>query len=169
MRVVEISEMFRVTAKAVIFVNGKVLLLRKPTGKWDLPGGRLGNDEDIKICLAREIAEEIGLDVNVGTLIDCNLRRLQEPKFNVIIVAHLCTLNGTFSDIVLSSEHTEVRLFSDHEIDSLDMRSAYHKPVRKAFIQRKAAPGDHETPHRNKFYRDVRSVFQILKARLFSS
>ncbi len=162
----EISEMFRITAKAVIFLNGKVVLLRKPTGKWDLPGGRLGDGEEIETCLAREIVEETGLDVNVGPLIECNLRRLEEPARSVVVVAHMCTFDGILSDIVLSEEHTEVRLFSDDQIDSLDMRTAYRKPVRKAFNQRMEGVNAQSTPL--KMVLD-RSVLRRLQARLFSS
>ena len=164
-RVVDISELFRITTKAVICLDGKVVVLRKPTGKWDLPGGRLDDGEEIEFCLAREVAEELGLDIIVGPLIQCSLRRLTGPRCNVLVVAHLCTLSGAFSDIVLSTEHTEVRLFSRHEIDSLDMRQAYRKSVHMAFSQQMngldahRAPGEPESPLRD------RSFFQRLKAR----
>ena len=164
-RVVEISELFRITTKAVICLDDKVLMLRKATGKWDLPGGRLDDGEEIEFCLAREVAEELGLDIIVGPLIQCSLRRLTGPRCNVLVVAHLCTLSGAFSDIVLSTEHTEVRLFSRHEIDSLDMRQAYRKSVHMAFSQQMngldahRAPGEPESPLRD------RSFFQRLKAR----
>ncbi len=165
----EISELFRITAKAVILVNGKVILLRKHTRKWDLPGGRLDVGEEIEICLAREVLEETGLDVNVGPLIECNLRRLQDTKRNVIVLAYLCTFNGTCSDIMLSTEHTEVRLFSDHEIDSLDMLTAYHKPVRKVFNQQVIIPNAQNTVVKLELPHGGRSLLQILKERLFSS
>ena len=165
---VESSEMFRITAKAVIFLNGKVMLLRKHTGKWDLPGGRLDGGEEIESCLLRETAEEIGLDVNVGPLIECNLRRLHNPKSNVVVVSHLCTLNGIFSDIVLSVEHTEVQLFSDHEIDNLDMRTSYRSPVRKAFKQRMANPDAQNSPLDPEFSRSDQSLLRRIRARLFS-
>jgi len=167
--VVEIPEMFRVTAKAVIFLNDKVMLLRKHTGKWDLPGGRLGYGEEVETCLTREVVEEIGLAVIVGPLIECNLRRLQDPKRSVIVVTHLCTLNGTSSDIVLSTEHAEFRLFNDHEIDSLDMRTAYRKPVQKAFNQRMAALNTQNTSFKAQSPIDNQPLFKRLMARLFSS
>ena len=66
---VEISEEFRITTKAVICLDGKVVLLRKSTGKWDLPGGRLGDGEEIEFGLTREAEEELGLEIVVGPLI----------------------------------------------------------------------------------------------------
>jgi 8-oxo-dGTP pyrophosphatase MutT (NUDIX family) len=161
--------MFRITAKAVIFVNGKVMVLRKHTGRWDLPGGRLNDGEEIEVCIARETVEEIGLGINVGPLIECNLRRLQDPRCSVIVVTYLCTLNGGYADIVLSSEHTEVQLFNDLEIDSLDMRTAYRKPVKKAFSQQAASPDAQNMPFNVELIRDGRSLLQTLKARLFWS
>lgn len=53
-----------VSAKAIIVTrNNKVLLLKKPTGKWDLPGGKLKRGEGWFGGLAREVFEESGLEI----------------------------------------------------------------------------------------------------------
>jgi 8-oxo-dGTP diphosphatase len=63
---------------AIIDEGGRILLLRRaPTmlyrpGHWDLPGGHLALNEDIHECLHREIAEETGLQVELGRLLGLN-------------------------------------------------------------------------------------------------
>ncbi len=63
---------------AIIGEGGRLLLLRRaPTmayrpGHWDLPGGHLRAHEEIHECLLREIAEETGLDVEIGPLLGLN-------------------------------------------------------------------------------------------------
>ncbi len=56
----------RVTIKALIVKDGKILLLKEPkplSGKWELPGGGLDFGENIYAGLRREIEEELGVQV----------------------------------------------------------------------------------------------------------
>jgi 8-oxo-dGTP diphosphatase len=168
-RVVDISELFRITTKAVICLDGKVVLLRKTSGKWDLPGGRLGDGEEIEFGLTREAGEELGLKIIVGPLIQCSLRRVEGTGSNVVVVAYLCTLNGAFADIVLSPEHTDVRLFSRHEIDSLDMRDSYRKSVHMVFSKPLNGLDAQHTPIDPALSRGDRSFIHRLKACWVSS
>lgn len=162
-------EQFRITPKAVIFLDGKVLLLRKITGKWDLPGGRLNDSEEIETCLVREATEELGLGIIVGPLIQCDLRRLKDARSSIAVITHLCKLNGAFSDIELSPEHTHAKLFSRDEIDSLEMRAVYRKSVRKAFDQQMNSPDAQQAFSEMHSSRANRSLFRKLMTRLFSS
>jgi 8-oxo-dGTP pyrophosphatase MutT (NUDIX family) len=56
--------------KAVVVNHGKVLMLRKSSddpyypGRWDLPGGRMKDSEDVDTHLIREVLEETGLVVS---------------------------------------------------------------------------------------------------------
>jgi len=51
--------------KGIIRKNGQILVLVKPNGTLDLPGGRVENGETIKFALQREINEETGLKVEI--------------------------------------------------------------------------------------------------------
>jgi 8-oxo-dGTP diphosphatase len=57
---------YRVTVKALVVRDGKILLLKESSqlsGKWELPGGGLDFGEDTIEGLKREIYEEMGVSV----------------------------------------------------------------------------------------------------------
>src|SRR5210317_987431 len=51
--------------KGIVRKNDHILVLVKPNGTLDLPGGRVENGETIKFALQREIEEETGLKVEI--------------------------------------------------------------------------------------------------------
>lgn len=59
---------------AILIEDGAVLLTRRggsvAPGKWDLPGGYVEYDEDIREALIREMREETGLTIEVGAVFD---------------------------------------------------------------------------------------------------
>ena len=59
------------SAGALFFDERGALLLVKPTYKdgWEIPGGIVEQDESPKQACAREIKEELGLEVTIGRLL----------------------------------------------------------------------------------------------------
>jgi mutator protein MutT len=58
-----------VVTAAVIEKNGKYLVSRRPREDedvWEFPGGKVEEGETREQSLAREISEELGMDVEVG-------------------------------------------------------------------------------------------------------
>ena len=59
---------------AIVIEDGAVLLTRRGgserAGLWDLPGGFVEYDEDIREALIREMREETGLVIEVGRVYD---------------------------------------------------------------------------------------------------
>lgn len=128
---------FYVSIKGVILQHGKVLLLRKHSGEWDLPGGRMGEEESPKQCLIREIAEETGLTVSPGRLLHRWIRR-RPGKTDVFLVSHICKLSGAGTEVSLTREHCEMGWFSLPAIEILVTSKGIRKSVRRASQIRKA-------------------------------
>lgn len=57
------SDSYRVTIKAIILVQNRLLLVKEDTDLWDLPGGGIEHGESLAEALRRELIEEIGIDV----------------------------------------------------------------------------------------------------------
>ncbi len=111
---------FGVALKAVIWQNGKFLILKrsKPSSNhadlWEFPGGGLEIGEKHEIALVREILEETSLSAKpIKPLSVWDAKR--RDGVQVLGVTFLCDyLSG---EVVLSEEHTDYAWISPHEID----------------------------------------------------
>ena len=56
--------------KGIIRKKDHILVLVRPNGTLDLPGGRVENGETVKSALRREINEETGLKVEIHDPVD---------------------------------------------------------------------------------------------------
>lgn len=119
---------FPVSIKGVVLVEGRAVLLRNERDEWELPGGKLEPGEDPAACVRREIQEELGLDVEVGDILDCWLYDIA-GRVEVVIVTYGCLWRG--GGVTLSHEHKEVGLFSPGEIDGLPMPDGYRRSIRR--------------------------------------
>ena len=61
----------KVATKAIIAKGDEVLLVRdnKDATIWDFPGGKINIGESIESGLKREVMEELGISINVDSLI----------------------------------------------------------------------------------------------------
>lgn len=109
--------MFSVSVKGVFCApSGEVVLLMNERDEWELPGGRIEIGESSTECLAREVREELSLEVLVGAPLDTYLFEVIPGK-RVFIATYGCTLAGPY-DPVISHEHTRIGLFAPDALPS---------------------------------------------------
>jgi len=107
-----------VSVKGIVGWGGKVVVLRNRRGEWELPGGRLdGTDVSPEAALRREMMEELGLEVEVGSLVDSWIYDVEGKR--VLILTFACTAERPL-DLAHSDEHVAVAEF---DLDRLRLES----------------------------------------------
>jgi len=80
----------------IVDTDDQVLLTKRNVppfqGEWVMPGGKIDLGEPIVQALKREVWEEVGLEVEVGRLIDVFEHVTPgEDNYHFIIIYYLCT------------------------------------------------------------------------------
>ena len=83
---------------AVIVDDGRVLLVKRKyeplAGRWSLPGGAVEVGETLEESIAREMAEETGLEIEVGPVIEVFDRITRDVdgrvRYHFVLVDYLC-------------------------------------------------------------------------------
>ncbi len=84
-----------VAAVALVDVDGRVLLSRRPAGKrmaglWEFPGGKVGDGETPEEALIREMGEELGLDVTESCLAPLTFASHAYDDFHLLMPLYVC-------------------------------------------------------------------------------
>jgi len=84
-----------VAACALVDIDGRVLLARRPEGKkmaglWEFPGGKLHPGETPEAALIRELREEIGIDVSAHCLAPFAFASHAYERFHLLMPLYLC-------------------------------------------------------------------------------
>ena len=107
---------FYVGVKGVVIHEGKVLLLRADGGKgrrdiWEMPGGRIDDDENLHQTLTRELHEELAniKDINIGRILHATRLPWDIDGTNSLTLVFF-RVDATFEgDPQLSDEHMDWR------------------------------------------------------------
>ncbi|MES2971615.1 MAG: NUDIX domain-containing protein [Patescibacteria group bacterium] len=112
---------FYVGVKGVIVQDGKVLILKKAGEAgmdfWEVPGGRIDDDETIEQALLRELSEELAniQNIEIHELLDAyRVHRDLEPDISLVLVFYRVT--ATFKgEPEISNEHSEYKWATQDE------------------------------------------------------
>ena len=123
---------------AVVFDNARVLLVKRKheplAGQWSLPGGMLELGESLEAAVAREIAEETGLHVTVGPVVDVFDRILLDEtgqvRFHFVLVDYICRVRG--GTLVAGSDVSDVVWADPQALDEYRMAEKPKTVIKKA-------------------------------------
>jgi 8-oxo-dGTP pyrophosphatase MutT (NUDIX family)/GNAT superfamily N-acetyltransferase len=121
-------KLFPVSVKGVLFEENRVVLLENERGRWELPGGRLEPGEDPPACLQREVAEELGIEVEIEAILDSWVYEVL-PQREVLIVSYGLS-RGDHRAMRVSHEHRRFGLFLPAELDDLPLAEGYRRSIR---------------------------------------
>jgi 8-oxo-dGTP diphosphatase len=84
-----------VAAVALVDPDGRVLIAQRPEGKsmaglWEFPGGKVATGETPETALARELAEELGIDIAAACLAPLAFASHRYPEFHLLMPLYLC-------------------------------------------------------------------------------
>lgn len=126
-----------VAVAAIVFdEDGRVLVIergRPPgVGLWSVPGGRLELGEPIAAAVAREVAEETGLTVEVGPLVEVVERVTPTAggTYHYVILDHLAYLRG--GALAAGDDVTAVRFVDDAELRALPLTDGLVAVIERA-------------------------------------
>jgi 8-oxo-dGTP diphosphatase len=118
-----------ICAAAVIRRGDKVLIAQREHDsnleplKWEFPGGKIEFTEDPRVCLVREIKEEMDFDIEINDIFEVVSHNYQKggDTYHVLLLCYLCTyLRGQPRPI----ECHDLRWVGSGEIGRFDFAAA---------------------------------------------
>ena len=89
------SDILLVAACALVDVDGRVLLAKRPPGRslaglWEFPGGKVEKGETPEAALVRELEEELGIRVQASCLAPLTFASHGYETFHLLMPLYVC-------------------------------------------------------------------------------
>jgi 8-oxo-dGTP diphosphatase len=123
----------------VVIADGRALLVRRGhpplEGEWSIPGGTLEVGEALLDAVRRELAEETGIEVRVGDLIEVFERIFPDgegrAKYHFVILDYLCqAIRGVARP---GSDVTDVAWAAESDLPKYSLTPTATRVVKRAF------------------------------------
>ena len=95
-------------------------------GKWEFPGGKANEGEELTVALIREIKEELSVEINVVREFD------RTVTGEIELICFVCDLVS--DKPTTSTDHSELRWVAERDLSSLDWSEADLPAVKKILI-----------------------------------
>ena len=98
--------------------------------KWEFPGGKVEEGEDLKNCLKREIKEELGVEIEVKERLPLNIHTYSNER-SIKLIPFRCSLQTLEINL---KEHLKIEWASPGELLKFDWAEA-DIPIVHNYIQ----------------------------------
>lgn len=120
------KETLLVVAVALIDIDGRVLIARRPKGKkmgglWEFPGGKVESGELPERALVRELREEIGVDITESCLAPLTFTSHVYDDFHLLMPLYVCRV---WKGLVRPLEGQELKWVRPIRLGDYDMLPA---------------------------------------------
>lgn len=115
-----------VSAVALVDIDGRVLLAKRPEGKsmaglWEFPGGKVVEGETPEAALVRELKEELAIDITESCLAPLTFASHVYDDFHLLMPLYVCRVwKGT----VTALEGQQLKWLRPLDMGELDMPPA---------------------------------------------
>jgi len=124
----------KVAQKAILEKDGKILISRFPTDtKWDLPGGRVHRGEQPQVGLAREMAEELGVEVLVDRPFFAYMSTTESGEQRYFVAFAVTQKDLTQPFTLQKEEVAEIQWISKDDIENLPIFEVCKEAIRAYF------------------------------------
>ena len=117
-----------VVACALVDVDGRVLLAKRPAGKsmpnlWEFPGGKMEAGETPEDTIIRELQEELGIDTKSSCLAPLSFVSHAYDEFHLVMLLYVCRRWWGRPKPIVASELAWVRAprLRDYDMPPADM------------------------------------------------
>jgi len=122
-----IDDRWPVSIKGVLRWGDQVVVLKNDRDEWELPGGRLDVTDGTPVeALRREMREELGLEVEVGGLVDSWIYNVAGKR--VLILTYSCVAERP-TELSHSDEHVDVAEFTLDQLRSKAIPAGYLRSI----------------------------------------
>jgi len=115
-----------VAAAALVDVDGRVLIARRPEGKslaglWEFPGGKVEPGETPEAALIRELDEELGIQVKEACLAPFVFSSFSYESFHLLMPLWLCR---RWEGVVTARHHAALAWVKPNKLSDYPMPPA---------------------------------------------
>ncbi len=108
-------------AAAIIIADGKILLSKRPEGKelagsWELPGGKIEQGELPNYALARELFEELNMQVSSKDMESFDFVVHEYMKFNLVMLIFKV---NSWQGVIYGKEGQDIAWYELNKINEL--------------------------------------------------